>query len=180
MTPEPNRSGEPESRRIADYLGGRWVWIFVAVFAVVALSVRFAVQPSTSTSAGDPTTTAASPPAPTTTMPRTTDGRSTSTTPRVVPAPDDSEPLQNSGVWTMPDEIGNALSSAKDDIEALTDGTKVSVAVSDATGKGRRQIVHQNWQVCSQTPPAGRKFTPESGVTFEVVKKNETCPDNGA
>ncbi len=80
----------------------------------------------------------------------------------------------------MPDEVGNDLRSAKGDIEALTDGTVVQVALRDASGRGRRQIIHQNWQVCSQTPPAGSKFTPETGVTFDVVKTDETCPDNDA
>jgi hypothetical protein len=80
----------------------------------------------------------------------------------------------------MPDEVGNDVRSAKRDIEALTDGTAVQVTLRDVSGKDRRQIVHQHWQVCAQTPPAGSKFTPETGVTFDVVKTNESCPDNGA
>ncbi|HET8930335.1 MAG TPA: hypothetical protein VFN21_06735 [Acidimicrobiales bacterium] len=183
MSPEQNRPGERGPRRIVDYLGGPWVWIFVALFAVVALSVRFAVQPSTSTTAEDvaTTTTASTTPAePSSTMTPTTVAPPTSTPSDTVAAPDDTASLENSGVWTMPDEIGNVLSSAKDDIETLTDGTSVEVAVSDASGEGRRQIIHQNWQVCSQTPAAGQKFTPESGVSFTVVKIDETCPDNGA
>lgn len=183
MSPEQNRPGERGPRRIVDYLGGPWVWIFVALFAVVALSVRFAVQPSTSSTAEDVTTmtaastTLAEPPS---TVAPTTVAPPTSTTPETTTAHDDTEPLEDSGVWTMPDQIGNSLSSAKNDIDVLTDGAPVEVAVSDASGRGRRQIIHQNWQVCSQTPAAGQKFTPESGVSFSVVKTDETCPANGA
>lgn len=182
VAPDQHRPDERQPNRVVDFFGGGWVWIFVALFAVVALSVRFAVQPSTSSSTGDPDSTAAAPrtrPTLASTLPPTTVTPSTST-PRTTAAPADTGPLEDSGVWTMPDEIGNVLSSAKDDIEALAGGTPVAVAVRDTSGKGRRQIIHQHWQVCSQTPPAGSKFTPETGVTFGVVKTDETCPDKPA
>ena len=181
MSPEHSRPPESGRGRFGDYLGGPWPWIVVALFAIAAVSLRFAVQPSTSTTAGGPASTAATSsvldrPSSTVSASSTTSG----TVPSTVPSSRATTPLENSGVWTMPDEIGNTLDSAKGDIDALTDGVAVEVAVNDVSGRGRRQIIHQHWQVCSQTPTAGDKFTPETGVSFGVVKTNETCPDNGA
>ncbi|MBS1849177.1 MAG: hypothetical protein JST73_12950 [Actinobacteria bacterium] len=184
MARQSRRPGERTPHRVADYIGGKWVWVFVALVAVVALSVRFALQSRTSTSRGASvsTTTLTSPPS--TAVSTTTVAPTTSTTPGTTPgttvAPGTTPPPGQPGVWTVPDEVGNTLSAAKSDIESVTDGAVVPVRVSDAGGQGRRPIIHQNWQVCAQDPPAGSKFTAETGVTFEVVKTDETCPDNGA
>lgn len=43
---------------------------------------------------------------------------------------------------------------------------------ADATGKGRHQIVDNNWVVVSQQPPAGSPIT-EGSAVLSVVKIGE-------
>lgn len=188
MASDQSRPGGRQPHPIADYLGGRWVWIVVALCAVVAGAISLAVQPSRTTTAdrastttiSSSTTAASSAVSPTpSTSTSTTIAPPTSTAPEPTDVPDHTDGPPVTGVWTMPDETGKSLNTAKNAIEKLTDGAEVPVAVRDVSGANRHPIVHQNWTVCAQTPPAGQKFTVDSGVTFDVVKKNETCPDNG-
>lgn len=180
MAPDQPGPDGRQPNRITDYVGEPWVWIFVAFVVVAALSVRFVVQPSTSTTGAASSTTAPRTTPPPTTAPAVTTvppPTSEATPSTSAPGPSTTVVLQNSGVWTMPDERGEILSAAKDHIESIADGYEVPVMVRDASGQNRRQIIHQNWKVCDQRPAAGQKFTPESGVAFGVVKTNETCPD---
>lgn len=175
MEPQPDRPDRPDPRGLLTYLGGAWVWIFVGLLAVSALTVRWLVQPQKSSTTATAVTTTASTTT-TTTTPPTTAAPSSPPPPETVA---DAPTL--SGVWTMPDEVGRTFADAKRDIVELTDGAVDDVVeVSDASGRGRRQIVHENWKVCTQTPDPGAKFTPESGVAFTVVKHGETCPEESA
>lgn len=179
MHPDQNRPTERGPRRFVDYLGGPWVWIVVGLLAVAALTVSWIVEPGTPVQIGSAETTTT----PVPTQAPTTATTTTSTTlPASTPSTEgDTEAPEVSDLWTMPDEVGNDLASAKRAIVQLTGGTvDSSVAVSDASGRDRRQIIHENWKVCSQTPAPGSKFTPESGIEFAVVKNNETCPNESA
>lgn len=171
-SPQHDTDG-PGERGVLQHLGGRWVWISVALLAVIALSVRWLVQPERSTTdrARVATTVTSTSPMPTsTTAPPTT----------ASPAPVADAP-EISGLWTMPDVVGRNLADAKGEIVDLTDGrVDDAVAVTDASGDGRRQIIHENWTVCSQEPAPGAAFTPESGVALSVVKNNESCPNESA
>lgn len=172
MEPTQEEPRDAEGRRFADWFGGRWVWLAVALFAVVALSIRFAVNPGTSKSTvSGSTVAAATSTPPTSPMPTAAPTTSPTTT---VPATTTS-PLAP-GVWPMPNVIGTTLSSAKSEIGRVTGGVKVDVAVHDATGQGRDPIVHQNWKVCSQTPSPGDEFTASSEIDLGIVKNGETCP----
>lgn len=165
MDPEHDETGGGFGRFL-DLLGGAWVWIFIGLLAVGALSVRLLVKPAKSSV--DESVAA------TTTLATTTTTTTTTVAPTTVPP---TSAIETPDVWTMPDEVGKDLASAKAEIVELSGGAVNSnVSVSDASGQGRHQIIHENWKVCSQSPEPGGKFTPESGVDFEVVKKGESCP----
>jgi hypothetical protein len=69
----------------------------------------------------------------------------------------------------MPDLVGKSVNVAK---EAL--GSDASVTLVDATGKSRSVFLESNWQVCSQSPPAGQPYAGVP-VTLNVVKFGESC-----
>lgn len=168
MGPDQHAPDRHGPGRILDHIGGWWVWIVVGILAVAALVVSLLVDTK-----GDDQLEAA----PTTTVRTTQESVAVPSTTRPAPDTSGSQQLPISDLWTMPDEVGKDLASAKRDIVDLTDGAvNDAVAVSDDSGEGRRQIIHENWKVCSQSPPPGAKFTPESGISFGVVKNGEDCP----
>lgn len=110
-----------------------------------------------------PTTT---PPVESTTPPETTTSVAPTTT--LVPLP--TQPPGDDRNPTMPDVICIELPEAKKLASAAGAG---SVRTFDASGDGRRQIIHGNWIVVSQDPRPG---DPVAGreVNLGVLKKGET------
>ena len=76
----------------------------------------------------------------------------------------------------MPDEVGKILQAAQDDIQRVSGNPVFFTSSTDATGAGRHQILDRDWQVCSQSVPAGTKFGQDTRIDFGVVKTDETCP----
>lgn len=72
----------------------------------------------------------------------------------------------------LPDLTGETLQAAQDAAQAAG---FYGLTSSDATGASRMQLLDRNWQVCSQTPPAGSHPT-DTIVDFSTVKTEETCP----
>jgi hypothetical protein len=79
------------------------------------------------------------------------------------------------GAYTMPNEVGKDLQAAQDDIQGVVGHFFFSDSV-DATGQDRFQVLDRDWQVCSQSVPAGSKFDEDTDVTFKVVRVTESCP----
>lgn len=70
----------------------------------------------------------------------------------------------------LPDFTGRSLNVALTALPA-----SASVTSRDVSGRGRLVLAPANWQVCSQQPAAGTRYTGQP-VTFGVVKYGETCP----
>lgn len=175
MEPTQEEPRDAEGRRFADWFGGRWVWLAVALFAVVALSIRFAVSPGTSEPTASGSTLAAGTSVTPTSSAPTTSSTTTSTTLTTI-EPGSTDAPGTPGVWAMPNVIGSTLSSAKGEIGRVADGAEIDVAVHDATGAGRDPIIHQNWKVCAQSPTPGNEFTTSTEIDLGIVKNGETCP----
>lgn len=48
---------------------------------------------------------------------------------------------------------------------------------TDLTGRGRRQVLDRNWQVCTSTPASGETCTKDTAIDFGVVRMDgESCP----
>ena len=78
--------------------------------------------------------------------------------------------------FVMPDEVGKILRDAQDDIQRVSGNPVFFTSSTDATGAGRHQILDRDWQVCSQSVPAGTKLGQDARIDFGVVKTDETCP----
>jgi hypothetical protein len=79
--------------------------------------------------------------------------------------------------WTMPNEHGKDLQSAQDDIQSITGDGIFFTRSHDATGRGRRQFLDRDWQVCSQNVRPGARVTADSDIVFNVVRvETESCP----
>ena len=73
--------------------------------------------------------------------------------------------------------VGEVLQTAQDEMQRISGNPVYYTSSSDATGKGRRQILDRRWKVCSQSVAPGTQV-PVHGPTidFSVVKLDETCP----
>jgi hypothetical protein len=86
---------------------------------------------------------------------------------------------QSSGggdTFEMPNEVGNNLQAAQDDIQAVSGNPFYYSSSKDATGQSRFQILDAGWQVCSQKPAPGAIVQQGADVIFSVVRVTETCP----
>ena len=77
--------------------------------------------------------------------------------------------------FTMPNEVGQVLQDAQDDLQRVSGDPLYFSDSDDASGQGRMQILDRDWQVCSQNVPPGTTVT-DTTVTFSVVKLLESCP----
>ena len=80
--------------------------------------------------------------------------------------------------FPMPNEVGQNLQIAQDDLQQAS-GDPLFVSFSeDATGAGRGQLLDSGWVVCSQKPAAGQMVPLDYSVdvTFFVVRAGESCP----
>lgn len=75
--------------------------------------------------------------------------------------------------FTMPKVVGENLQLAQDILQKQ--GSYV-LDQEDALGLDRIQVMDSNWQVCSQTPKAGKKVPVETVVLLASVKLTESCP----
>jgi hypothetical protein len=78
--------------------------------------------------------------------------------------------------FVMPNEVGKILQAAQDDIQRVSGNPIFFTSSTDATGAGRHQILDRDWQVCTQSIPAGTKVGPDARIDFGVVRTSETCP----
>ena len=80
-----------------------------------------------------------------------------------------------SGSFPMPNEIGQILQDAQDDIQRVS-GNPVFVTHSHDLRGHRSQVLDRDWQVCTQNIPRGKNVGPKARIDLGVVKINETCP----
>lgn len=71
----------------------------------------------------------------------------------------------------LPDFTGRGLQDAQDAAQELG---LYRLRSHDLTGLDRFQVWDRNWRVCSQDPSPGR-VDPDSTITFNVVKNDESC-----
>jgi hypothetical protein len=96
--------------------------------------------------------------------------------PPVTTTPATTTTQNDSGSFTMPDEVGQILQDAQDDIQRVSGNPIFFSHSTDATGDGRHQILDADWKVCSQNIPAGTAVDQDSDISFAVVKTYEDCP----
>jgi hypothetical protein len=75
----------------------------------------------------------------------------------------------------MPNLVGQNLQGAQDAIQQLTGNPAFITFSHDATGRGRRQILDRDWQVCSQSVKPGASFTATTRIDFGAAKLTESC-----
>jgi hypothetical protein len=78
--------------------------------------------------------------------------------------------------FTMPNEVGQGLQVAQDDIQRVSGNPLYFTSSSDALGYGRHQILDSDWKVCSQNVSPGSFVGPSTNINFAVVKLAESCP----
>jgi hypothetical protein len=76
----------------------------------------------------------------------------------------------------MPNEVGQVLQDAQDDLQRVSGNPIYYSFSSDATGDGRHQILDRDWKVCRQNTAAGSTVSSSMSVSFAVVKLTEVCP----
>ncbi|WP_159037346.1 hypothetical protein [Streptomyces specialis] len=72
----------------------------------------------------------------------------------------------------LPDFTGQQLQAAQDAAQAAGFFFLTS---HDVSGQDRMQVWDRNWQVCTQSPPAG-EHPADTEIDFGTVKLEETCP----
>ncbi len=83
-------------------------------------------------------------------------------------------PVQASGAWVMPNEIGRSLQHAQDDVQRAS-GDPLFVSHSHDMVEDRFQILDSDWKVCTQNVAPGSKLGPTAHIDFGVVKLDESC-----
>lgn len=81
----------------------------------------------------------------------------------------------NSLMWAMPNEVGQVLQNAQDDLQRLS-GDPVFFSHSHDLLGTRFQILDSDWQVCTQNVAPGTQLGQTAHVDFGVVKTYEQCP----
>jgi len=75
----------------------------------------------------------------------------------------------------MPNLVESNLQAAQDTIQQLTGGAVLVTTSHDETGAGRQQVLDRNWEVCSQSVPAGTTIRTDTQIDFGAVKLGESC-----
>ena len=73
----------------------------------------------------------------------------------------------------MPKVVGVNLQLAQD---MLQKAGSFLLDQEDALGLDRIQVMDANWQVCTQSPKAGKEVPVDTMVTLAAVKLTEECP----
>ena len=89
-----------------------------------------------------------------------------------VPAEEESTPTAPE-TFTMPKVVGVNLQLAQD---MLQKAGSFLLDQEDALGLDRIQVMDANWQVCTQSPKAGKEVPVDTMVTLASVKLTEECP----
>lgn len=118
---------------------------------------------------------AASKPETITTPARTDPSAATEVAPQT-PAPTEVPENGPAEQWVMPDLTGTVLQDAQNAIQSLTGNAVYFTDSHDLSGKGRHQVMDDNWKVCDQNIAAGSTLSTTSKIDFGVVKLDETCP----
>lgn len=79
------------------------------------------------------------------------------------------------GAFTMPNEVGQNLQDAQDDIQRVSGNPIFFTHSHDVSGQGRMQILDGDWKVCTQNVRAGQQAGQNAFITFGVVKTYENC-----
>lgn len=78
--------------------------------------------------------------------------------------------------FTMPNEVGQNLQDAQNQIQRVSGNPIFFSHSTDATGQGRHQILDRDWKVCSQNVKPGARVNLDSYISFAAVKTDESCP----
>lgn len=152
----------------------RWVWIAGAIVVIAIIGGAIGSHSSTNT---DASVTAQEPSAdvPTTPAAVATSSSPPAAKPRAVKPT--AIPAPAAARYAMPNEVGQVLQDAQDDLQRVFDSPLYYSTSSDASGRRRHQILDRDWRVCSQNVVPGTAIDPdEIIVSFAVVRVTETCP----
>lgn len=89
------------------------------------------------------------------------------------PVATSENPPDQAETFVVPDLTGMNLQLAQDTLQSL--GSYL-IDQEDASGLDRIQVLDSNWQVCSQSPPAGTMVPVEAVILLASVKLGESCP----
>ncbi|BBY87310.1 hypothetical protein MTOK_30920 [Mycolicibacterium tokaiense] len=96
------------------------------------------------------------------------------TTAAAEPAPTTS--AQPATTVSMPSVTGITLAKALDTVQALSPDTQFRFTVAPVDGEPTQILSPGSWQVCRQSPAAGRSFNPaRTRVTLRVERPWNPC-----
>jgi hypothetical protein len=90
----------------------------------------------------------------------------------VLPPPASST---DDGSFIMPNEVGQILQDAQDDIQRVS-GDPIFFTHSHDDLGSRHQILDADWKVCDQNVAPGTTASAIEHIDFGVVKIGESCP----
>ncbi len=99
-----------------------------------------------------------------------------SETPAAVTAASTTPTAPSADSFVMPNEVGQGLQAAQDDIQRVSGNPLFFTDSTDASGAGRLQILDRDWKVCSQNVAPGARVNQDSDISFAAVKLGEACP----
>jgi hypothetical protein len=91
------------------------------------------------------------------------------------PATDNATDGGTDGAFPMPNEVGQILQDAQDDIQRVS-GNPVFVSHSHDLRGHRSQVVDRDWQVCTQNIAPDKRVPANGRIDLGVVKVSESCP----
>jgi 5'(3')-deoxyribonucleotidase len=75
----------------------------------------------------------------------------------------------------MPNEVGQVLQDAQDDLQRVS-GDPIFFSHSHDLIDDRFQVLDDNWKVCNQNVVPGTRVSAVAHIDFGVVKLSESCP----
>ena len=91
------------------------------------------------------------------------------------PATDNATDGGTDGAFPMPNEVGQILQDAQDDIQRVS-GNPVFVSHSHDLRGHRSQVKDRDWQVCTQNIAPDKRVPANGRIDLGVVKVSESCP----
>ena len=79
--------------------------------------------------------------------------------------------------FTMPSVEKIDMQEAANDIQKLSPGTHFTIKSHNIDGYPQQQISWQHWEVCSQSPAAGAKFTAGEDIEMSVSRFFDGCDE---
>jgi hypothetical protein len=79
------------------------------------------------------------------------------------------------GAFPMPNEVGQILQDAQDDIQRVS-GNPTFISHSHDLRGHRLQIMDRDWQVCTQNIAPNKRVPANGRIDLGVVKVSESCP----